>query len=67
MCPWKKPEGRNGGEVVVVVVKIETLERSEVGKGRERSRERELPWREGGEFGESAEIGRKSLCERLRN
>ena len=32
-----------------------------------RGLEKELPWRESGEFGESAEIGRKSPRERLRN
>ena len=32
-----------------------------------RGLERELPWRESGEFVESAEIGRKSPREKLRN
>ena len=43
------------------------MERSEVGKGRERSRERVALESKSGELGESAKIGRKSACERLRS
>ena len=43
------------------------MERGEVGKGGKRSRERVALERESGELGESAEIGRKNPCERLRS
>ena len=52
---------RNGGEIVVV--KVEFLERSEVGKVGERSKERISIERKSDELGESAEIGRKSTIE----
>ena len=52
---------RNGGEIVVV--KVEFLERSEVGKGGERSKERISIERKSDELGESAEIGRKSTID----